>query len=70
MPLDQLTLRLPKQAQSRNKGNGTCKEVLEAEPIEAYLGLKVPGITPIEKNDNKEPEAGVIALGSSISIHQ
>ena len=53
-----------------NKKKGTCKEVVEAEPIEAYLGLKVPGITPIEKNDNKEPEAGVIALGSSISIHQ
>ena len=53
-----------------NKGTGTCKEVVEAEPIRAYLDLKVPGITPIEKNDAKVPEAGVIALGSSISIHQ
>ena len=53
-----------------NKGKGTCKEVVEAEPIEAYLNLKVPTITPIEKNDNQVPEAGVIALGSSIPIHQ
>ena len=53
-----------------NKGTGTCKEVVEAEPIKAYLDLKVPGIEPIEENENRQKEAGVIALGSNIPIHQ
>ena len=48
-----------------NKTRGICPEIIEAEPIKAYLDLKVPGITIIERDG-----AGVIALGSSISIHQ
>ncbi|MDD0846618.1 prepilin-type N-terminal cleavage/methylation domain-containing protein [Campylobacter sp. 50012-21] len=51
-----------------NKGKGTCKEVLEAEPIKAYLDLRVPNVTPIE-NNNGVPEAGVIVFESSISIY-
>ena len=47
-----------------NKGKGTCKEVLEAEPIKAYLDLRVPNVTPIERDG-----AGVITFGSSVTIY-
>ena len=47
-----------------NKGKGTCKEVLEAEPIKAYLDLRVPNVTPIEADG-----AGVITFGSSVTIY-
>ena len=48
-----------------NVGKGICPEVLDAAPIKAFLDAKVPGITPIERDG-----AGIIALSSSISIHQ
>ena len=47
-----------------HKDTGVCKEVLEAEPIKAYLDLRVPNVTPIEKGG-----AGVIVFESSISIY-
>nr|WP_321312134.1 hypothetical protein [uncultured Campylobacter sp.] len=47
-----------------NKDKGTCKEVLDAEPIKAFLALQVPNITIIEREG-----AGVITFGSSISIY-
>ena len=53
-----------------HKNDGICPEVLEAEPIKAFLVSEVPGITPIEKNDDDVPEGGIIPLGSSISIYQ
>ena len=53
-----------------NKTEGICPEVLDAEPIKAFLNSKVPGITPIEQNDDGVHEGGIIALGSSISIYQ
>ena len=46
------------------KDKPICKEVLEAEPIRAYLDLRVPNVTPIEKGG-----AGVITFDSSISIY-
>ena len=52
-----------------HKNDGICPEVLEAEPIKAFLVSEVPGITPIEKNDDDVPEGGIIPLGSSISIY-
>ncbi|MDO2409233.1 type II secretion system protein [Campylobacter magnus] len=52
-----------------HKNDGICPEVLEAEPIKAFLESKVPGVTPIEENDSGQKEAGIIALGSSISIY-
>ena len=48
-----------------NKNKGTCKEVLDAEPIKAFLNSKGPDVTIIERDG-----AGVIALESSVSIHQ
>ena len=53
-------------AKVRNNTNaGICPEVLDAEPIKAYLNLQVPGVTPLERDG-----AGVITFGSSIPIHQ
>ena len=46
------------------KDKPICKEVLEAEPIKAFLDLRVPGVTPIEQGG-----AGVIVFESSISIY-
>ena len=48
-----------------NTTKGICPDIIKAEPIEAFLNSKVPGITPIEADG-----AGIIALSSSISIHQ
>ena len=48
-----------------NKTRGICPEVLDAAPIKAFLDAKVPDITIIESDG-----AGVIALESSVSIHQ
>ena len=48
-----------------NKTRGICPDIIKAEPIQAFLDAKVPGITPIEADG-----AGIIALSSSISIHQ
>ena len=48
-----------------NVGKGICPEIIEAEPIRAYLNLQVPGVTPLERDG-----AGVITFGSSIPIHQ
>ncbi|MDD0855244.1 type IV pilin protein [Campylobacter magnus] len=48
-----------------NVGKGICPEIIEAEPIKAFLDAKVPGVTPLERDG-----AGIIALGSSISIYQ
>ena len=47
-----------------HKDTGVCKEVLEAEPIKAFLDLQVPNVTPIEKGG-----AGVIVFESGISIY-
>ena len=43
---------------------GICPDIINAEPIKAYLDSNVSGITPIE-----EGGAGVITFGSSISIY-
>ena len=51
-----------------NKTKGICPEVLAAAPIKAFLDAKVPGVTPIEENDQGQREAGLIAVGSSITI--
>ena len=41
-------------AKARNeKGKGICPEVLSAEPIKAFLDLRVPNVTPFERNDDK-----------------
>ena len=53
-----------------NKTEGICPDIINAEPIKAFLDSKVPGITPIEQNDDGVHEGGIIALGSSISIYQ
>ena len=47
-----------------NKNEPICKDVIAAAPIKAFLDAKVPNVTPIERNG-----AGIIALGSSISIY-
>ena len=41
-----------------------CEDVIAAAPIKAFLDAKVPDVTPLERDG-----AGLIALGSSISIH-
>ncbi|WP_414437509.1 type II secretion system protein [Campylobacter sp.] len=51
------------------KNTGICKEVLNAEPIKAFLDLRVPNVTPIEENDSGQREAGVITFGSSVTIY-
>ena len=53
-----------------NRSSGICPDIIKAEPIQAFLNSKVPGIEPIEENENRQKEAGIIALSSSISIHQ
>ena len=53
-----------------NRSSGICPDIIKAEPIQAFLNSKVPGIEPIEENENRQKEAGIIALESSISIHQ
>ena len=46
------------------QNNGICPDIINAEPIKAFLDLRVPNVTPIEKGG-----AGVITFGSSISIY-
>ena len=46
------------------KDKPICKEVVEAEPIKAFLNLSVPNVTPIETGG-----AGVIVFESSTSIY-
>ena len=46
------------------KDKPICKEVLDAETIKAFLDLRVPNVTPIEKGG-----AGVIVFESGISIY-
>ena len=46
------------------KDKPICKEVLDAEPIKAYLNLQVPNVTPIEKGG-----AGVIVFEPSVTIY-
>ena len=53
----------------RFKNTGVCKEVLDAEPIKAFLVSEVPGVTPIEENESGQKEGGIIPLGSSVSIY-
>ena len=48
-----------------NKTSGICPDIINAEPIKAFLDLRVPNVTPIEKDG-----AGVIVFEPSISIHQ
>ena len=43
---------------------GICPDIINAEPIKAFLDLRVPNVTPIEKGG-----AGVIVFESSISIY-
>ena len=43
---------------------GICPDIINAEPIKAFLDLRVPNVTPIEKGG-----AGVIVFESSTSIY-
>ena len=53
-----------------NRSTGICPDIIKAEPIQAFLNSKVPNVEPEEKNENQQREGGIIALSSSISIHQ
>ena len=44
---------------------GICPDIINAEPIKAFLDLQVPGVTPIEADG-----AGVIVFEPSVSIYQ
>ena len=46
------------------QNNGICPDIINAEPIKAFLDLRVPGVTPFEADG-----AGVITFDSSISIY-
>ena len=46
------------------QNNGICPDIINAEPIKAFLDLQVPNVTPIEADG-----AGVIVFESSISIY-
>ena len=46
------------------QNNGICPDIINAEPIKAFLDLRVPGVTPFEADG-----AGVIVFESSISIY-
>ena len=46
------------------QNNGICPDIINAEPIKAFLDLRVPGVTPIEADG-----AGVIVFESSTSIY-
>ena len=46
------------------QNNGICPDIINAEPIKAFLDLRVPNVTPFEKGG-----AGVIVFESGISIY-
>ena len=46
------------------QNNGICPDIINAEPIRAFLDLRVPGVTPFEADG-----AGVIVFESGISIY-
>ena len=46
------------------QNNGICPDIINAEPIRAFIDLRVPNVTHIETDG-----AGVIDLESSISIY-
>ena len=46
------------------QNNGICPDIINAEPIKAFLDLRVPNVTPIEAGG-----AGVIVFESGISIY-
>ena len=56
-------IEIAKTGSEQNKG--ICPDIINAEPIKAFLDLRVPNVTPIEKDG-----AGVIVFEPSISIHQ
>ena len=46
------------------QNNGICPDIINAEPIKAFLDLRVPGVTPFEADG-----AGVIVFEPSIPIY-
>ena len=55
-------IEIAKTGSEQNKG--ICPDIINAEPIKAFLDLRVPNVTPIETGG-----AGVIVFESSISIY-
>ena len=57
-----------------NKNQGLCKEILEAEPVRAFLASTVDGLNlsqlgPTLENGNRTAADGAIAIGSSTTIY-
>ena len=55
-------IEIAKTGSEQNKG--ICPDIINAEPIKAFLNLSVPNVTPIETGG-----AGVIVFESSTSIY-
>ena len=58
-----------------NKLQGLCKEIVEAEPVRAFLastidGLDLSQLGPTLENGNRTAADGAIAIGSSTTIYQ
>ena len=57
-----------------NKLQGLCKEIVEAEPVRAFLastidGLDLSQLGPTLENGNRTAADGAIAIGSSTTIY-
>ena len=57
-----------------NKNQGVCKEILEAEPVRAFLASTIDGLALSQlgstlENGNRTAADGAIAIGSSTTIY-
>ena len=57
-----------------NKNQGLCKEILEAEPVRAFLASTVDGLNlsqlgPTTEDGTRTAADGAIAIGSSVTIY-
>ena len=57
-----------------NKNQGLCKEILEAEPVRAFLastvdGLRLEELGPTTEDGTRTAADGAIAIGSSTTIY-
>ena len=57
-----------------NKLQGLCKEIVEAEPVRAFLastidGLDLSQLGPITEDGTRTAADGAIAIGSSVTIY-
>ena len=57
-----------------NKNQGLCKEIVEAEPVRAFLastidGLDLSQLGPTLENGSHTAADGAIAIGSSVTIY-